>query len=309
MGWLVLAAVVAYLVVKGNPAIVSGLSNSFASTGLSGVASSIAGTAQTTLAQTGVSYQEIGPNSNPSGWYKGITPGTVMLGGKPAPTGWSPNGDNDAASAANTTKTAAGIVGITAAAGATGIFGTSTISVAIGGAIPVIGVALAAGVAIMSIIAAHHAQALANEGKVLNNSDPLMLNAYVMILQAVLAGEMTADEVAGACTVVENDWYAQVKSIQRGSWPYTGQDLTADYNKVWIQRTQPPAGAPGFSDYHAPDPCNGACVIGHFFAERNKFLVEAACADALAGNHGILILPMVPAHDTQSGFPEVDVIY
>jgi len=97
--------------------------------------------------------------------------------------------------------------------------------------------------------------------------------------------------------------------VQRGTWHYTGQDLSADYNKVWIQRTQPPAGAPGYSDYHAPNPCNGACVIGHFFAERNVFLVMNAVNDALAGNHGQLILPEIPPHDTQSGSPEVVVTY
>ena len=163
---------------------------------------------------------------------------------------------------------------------------------------------------VIGMFSAHHQAALAAEGKALNDSDNRMVNAMVLVLQGVLTGEVTSlGQAQGMVAQVISDWYGEVKPVQRGTWHYTGADISADYQKVWIKRTQPPTGAPGYSDYHAPDPCNGACVVGHFFTERNSFLVLAAVQDALAGNHGILTLPDIPPHDTQSGLPEVTVVY
>ena len=257
-----------------------------------------------------ITFATIGPNSDPRYWYDGVKPGTVTIGGQAPPQGWSPTADNLAGSTAAAGRTAGALTGSVAAIGSTGVFGTSGFSVAIGGALPFVGVALVGVVTVLSVIAAHHQAALAAEGKALNSADARMVNAMELVLQALLAGEITTIGQAQAMlNQIVADWYNQVKSVQRGVWHYTGQDLTADYQKVWIARTQPAAGAPGYSDYHAPDPCNGACVIGHFFTERNQILVLAAAADALAGNHGQLILPQIPPHDTQTGVPEVMVTY
>jgi hypothetical protein len=178
-------------------------------------------------------------------------------------------------------------------------------------AIPVVGPALSqiAG-SILNIIDKHHAAALAAEGKALNDATPRMIQTFAMIVQAAATGEIrdqgTANDLADKTVAL---FYGEVKPIQRGNWPYTGKDMTADYVKVWLKRFQPPANAPGYSDYHAPDPCNAACVIGHFFAERNAWLVKYAVADILAGNHGVVTFPQIPAYATQQGYPEMDVSY
>lgn len=237
-------------------------------------------------------YAPIGQQSDPRTWYNGIEPGTVQVGGQP--TNSNPNGglatDNEIQFGVQTAASVLQKIPFPPAQIAGAVM--QTIS------------------SIVGMFTAHHQGALAAEGKALNSSDNTMVNMMVLVLQGVLTGEVTT--IAQAQTMVnttESDWYAAVKSVQHGMWHYTGQDLTADYQKVWIQHFQPPAGAPGYSDYHMPNGCNGAALIGHFFTERNGFLVMAAVKDALAGNHGILTLPDIPSHDTQSGLPEVTVVY
>lgn len=263
-------------------------------------------------------YTVVGPGSDPSRWYQGTKPGTVIVGGNPIT---KPASDKSIAQESITlTGTAAGLaaalgVGSTAgfgstivgAAGAQGFGAAGTFA---GTAIPLIGIGVAVVGTVLGLIHAHHQKALAAEGRALNDADARMVQAYALVLQAVLAGEITDAQTAQQhCDQIEKDWYAEVKPVQRGSWPYTGQDLSADYDKVWVKRTQPAKGAPGYSDYHAPDPCNGACVVGHLFTERNNFVVMAAVRDALAGNHGVMVLEKIPPHETQSGMPEVEVIY
>lgn len=247
----------------------------------------------------------LGPNSDPSKWYMGTKPGTVYVGGQPGGADWQPS---------HTAQTGLAVAGqgLGAAEGISqaatgGALGAGT---ALGTALPIIGIGIGIVGSILGMISAHHQQALANEGKHLNDADPRAMQAMALVLQGVLNGE-----IADAATAqhhldqIKSDWLGEVSTIKRGNWPYTGQDMSADYQKVWIARTQPPKGAPGYSDYHAPDPCNGACVIDHLFIERDEFLVMAAVSDALKGNHGVLVLPEIPPHATQSGVPQIQVIY
>lgn len=238
-----------------------------------------------------------------------MRPGTVTVGGSPAPNSWQPG--NVAGTSLSVAGTALGAtMGIGMAVGATAEGGALATGTALGSAIPIAGVGIVIAGAIIGMLRAHHAAALAAEGKALNDADARAMNAFVLVLQGVLVGEISDLATAqGHLDTIVSDWYGEVKHVQRGTWHYTGQDLTADYQKVWIRRTQPARGAPGFSDYHAPDPCNGACVMGHFFIERGRLLVLAAANDALGGNHGVLVLPAIPAHQTQSGFPEVRAVY
>lgn len=284
-------------------------------TGGSGI--SAAGAAGVSVGSVG--FATLGPNSDSRYWYDGIKPGTVTVAGQSGGAAWQPGGNPMKTIAALTSSTLAigGALGVGSVAG----FGSTIVGSAAApgflaagsmaaSAIPFIGIGVAVVATIMGIISAHHQAALAAEGKALNTADPRMLNAMVMVLQALLAGEITtAAQAQQSLDQIVADWYGEVKNVERGTWHYTGQDMTADYQKVWIKHTQPPKGAPGYSDYHAPDPCNGACVVGHFFVERNRFLVLAAVTDALAGNHGQLVLPEIPPHDTQSGFPEILVTY
>lgn len=263
-------------------------------------------------------YSAIGPNSNPARWYNGQKPGTVIVSGQPITQ--QASGASIAQMSISLTGTAAGLaaslgVGTTAGFGSTivgsaGAGGFGAAGTLAGTAIPLIGIGVAVVGTVLGIISAHHKAALAAEGRALNDADARMVQAYALVLQAVIAGEITdLGTVKQHTDQITRDWYGEVKSVQRGLWPYSGADLSADYQKVWIQRTQPPKGAPGYNDYHAPDPCNGACVVGHLFVERNAFLVLAAASDALNGNHNVLILPAIPAHATQSGMPEVQVVY
>lgn len=261
----------------------------------------------------GITFSPYGPNSDPRTWFQGVKPGTVRIGGQQASHFDASGNLKIAQTAAGLTATAAGALGSLGIGSAGGLIGSSTFGAsgtAVGTAVPLIGIGVALAATVISIINAHHQAALAAEGKALNDSDPRMLDAMVLAFQGFLGGQIaTPADTKSYLDRIVADWYREVKGIQHGTWHYTGQDLSADYQKVWIKRTQPPKGAPGFSDYHAPDPCNAACVIGHFFAERNSLLVMAAIQDAARGNHGQMVLPAIPPHDTQGGVPEIAVVY
>lgn len=258
-----------------------------------------------------VSFATIGPNSDPRYWYDGIQPGTVTVAGQPVKTNYAPGksaAQTGLALAGSGIGVTTGVAGVIAGAGGTtSIFAAST---ALGAATLGVGIVVGVAATIVGMINAHHQAALAAEGKALNDANPRMVNSMILVMQAVLLGELiTSTAVTAALSQIVSDWYGEVKGIQRGMWHYTGQDMSADYEKVWVERFQPPQGAPGYSDYHAPDPCNAACLIGHVFTERNQFLVRAAAADALAGNHGQLVLPEILAHATLAEVPEVRITY
>ncbi len=263
-----------------------------------------------------VSFTPFGPNSDPRNWYNGMKPGSVIIGGQKAPAGWNPTGDNLAGSASKAGRTTGTIVGSVSAIGTTGIFGTSGLSVAIGGALPIVGAALVAVVTILSIIGAHHQAAVAAEGKALNDADPRSANAMVMVLQGILTGQISS--IASAQQMLAQivaDWYGEVKNIQKGTWHYTltpaqdpslmgdvtGQGDTTSGDLNWFGANIAGDSRPGV--------CNGPCVVGHYFVERNAAVVLLTIQAALAGNHGVMTFPALPPHDASTGFPPIEVTY
>jgi hypothetical protein len=177
-------------------------------------------------------------------------------------------------------------------------------------AIPVVGPALAQGASdIIGMITAHHKQALAAEGRALNDATPRLIQTFALIVQACAKGQITAqaqvNQLADRTVLL---WYGEVNPIRRGSWPYTQAHLQANetYADSWkagavgVQHTQ---------EAHPPDPCNAACVMGHYFAERGAWLVKFSCQDLLAGHHGSVSFPQIPAYATQKGYPQVSVTY
>src|SRR5260221_1370680 len=218
-----------------------------------------------------IAFAQRGPNSDPREWFEGKKPGTVEIGGSPADRGWQPG--QTLYKSATLASTA---VGLTASIGATGIFGTSGLAVAIGGALPFIGIGLVAVTTILGAIAAHHKAALAREGQLLNSTDPAAMQAFILVAQAAMFLEINSVAEAKQHTdTIIADWYRQVRSIQRGMWPYT---LTPQQDPT-ILTNQPDGGAPDWGNARAlgvrgrPDPCNGACVVGHSFIERGAAVV------------------------------------
>lgn len=252
-------------------------------------------------------YSTIGPNSDPSTWYNNIKPGTIYYNGQAQPPlaqSGGPNATSLGTMAASQTVSA---LGATGAGSAGGLFGGGAMAAGTTAAkaLPLIGTAIGVVSTVLGLIAAHHKAALAKEGQVLNQADPRLYTTFGLIIQGIMNGEITS---VGQATAIAKqavtDYQTAVASVKRGSWAFSGTDMSADYQTVWIKRTQKPG-----SDYHAPDPCNAACVIDHFFAQRGAFLVTAAATDIFAGKHGVMVLPAIPPHATQSGMQEVDVYY
>lgn len=177
--------------------------------------------------------------------------------------------------------------------------------------VPVVGPALSAAAgAILGAISKHHAQALAAEGKALNDALPRMIQTFALIVQACAKCEITsqsqANQLADKTLAL---YYAEVKPIQRGNWPYKGDHFPEPtYDDSWGYKWKQRAGG-NLPDDNPPGTCNAACGVGHWFAERGSMLVKYACRDILAGKHGSVVFPQVPAHATQQGYPQTAVTY
>jgi hypothetical protein len=256
-----------------------------------------------------IAFAQRGPNSDPRNWFNGQKPGTVAIAGSPADRGWQPGQTlYKSASLASTG------VGLVTGIGQLGVFGTSGLSVAVGGLLPFVGIGLVAVTTILAAIAAHHKAALAREGQVLNSTDPAMLQALILVAQATIFFEINSLAEAKQHTdTIISDWYNQVRSIQRGTWHYRGYQnigafIGSPFATIYAQHPEQVPPDP-FDDAHGPNPCNGACSVGHYFVERNAAIVLQGISDILAGNHGELVLPELPAHETQNGFPEIRLAY
>ncbi len=181
-------------------------------------------------------------------------------------------------------------------------------------AIPVVGPMLAQlGHDIMGMISQHHKQALAAEGKALNDATPRMIQTFALIAQAAAQGQIT--DFTQATQLVDRTiglWYGEVRPIQRGNWPYRGYRdigsfLNSDFARTYAQF--PERVPPDPFDDRTPGTCNAACSMGHYFAERNGAIVLQTVNDILHGGHGTMILPNIPAHATQQGYPQTSVTY
>jgi hypothetical protein len=214
-------------------------------------------------------------------------PGYVTLGGSPAPT------------SLYTGSTAQKIVGV-AGAGAGSVLGVAggiaTIEGVQGGASAILGSALVGGLTIGGLVAApagivlalisrHHAQAVANEARALNDAVPTARQVQILIAQAAITGAIqNVQQAKDFANQMIGDFYNSQKGIIRGRWPYT------------VQRK--------------PDPCNGPCVVGHNWIEGDVFnIVIPTVQKILSGQHGTMTLPKIPSHAGFVGFPEVRMVY
>lgn len=235
-------------------------------------------------------------------------PGSVTIGGKPAPTSYSAGNMNVAISAASIAGVGAGaVLGVTA--GIAGIEGLSGGAGAIIGAtaasaIPIIGAGIAVVGIVLGIIAKHHAAAVAREAQAIAQAVPIIRQRQILIAQAAILGEVNYTQAAALVEQSISDFYSMVKPIQRGRWKWdpSHMDSSVGFNPKGMNQQSPNA--------HAPDPCNAACWYGHFMAEGDGYtIILPAVQKILSGAHGVMALPVVPSHAAEAGYPEVDMLY
>lgn len=205
-------------------------------------------------------------------------------------------------------------VGVSAAAGLGMIDATSNVAKAV----PIVGSIVGIGLSVYNMIAAHHQQALANEGKVLNSTDSMAISDLVAIVNAVSSGQITT--YANASQLIDTvvaDWYLQVKSIQRGTWPYTLSTNQDPSILAGVGVGGPGDPSPGEVNWFGinisgdtrPGTCNAACVVGHYFIERDAAIAKLTVQAILAGQHGVMTFPKLPPYATQSGVPAMQLRY
>jgi hypothetical protein len=140
------------------------------------------------------------------------------------------------------------------------------------------------------------------------------MQTFILIVQAAMNGEVT--DFSNAQGLVQQTidlWYGEVKPVQKGIWHYRGyQNLRSFIGSPFaVTYAQHPEQVPPdpFDDKAGPNPCNGACSLGHFFLERRGAVVLQVVNDILLGNHGVMVLSAVPAHETQQGYPAQSLAY
>lgn len=250
----------------------------------------------------GAAYQPTAP---------GVSQGTVRFG--PQPTTLAQlQGGNGGPSSSSLVGFSAGAAssGVGAAAGLGLISATGNLAKAV----PIIGSVIGIGLGVYNMIAQHHAAALAAEGKALNDATPRAMQTFVLIVQATMSGEITT--FADAQSLVQQTidlWYGEVKPVQKGLWPYRGYRAIRSFigSPFAVTFAQHPEQVPPdpFDDKAGPNPCNGACSLGHFFLERRGAVILQVVNDILLGLHGVMVLSAVPPHETQQGYPAISVAY
>lgn len=229
-------------------------------------------------------------------------PGYVTIGGKPAPAGYSAGNMNTAIQAAGFAGTGVALtMGLFHAAYE--ITGEATLT-GLGAALPIIGVGVAAIGIVLGIIAKHHAQAVAQEAAALAQATPVLRQRQVLIAQAAVQGEINYTQAVSLVQQAITDFYSMVKAVQRGTWKWNPSynDSSAGFWAKGIDQASPNA--------HPPNPCNAACWYGHFAAEGDCYtILLPTIQKILAGQHGVMALPIIPSHEAEAGYPEVDMIY
>lgn len=240
-------------------------------------------------------------------------PGWVTLGGAPAGDDFNPQPGiaMKADAIAGSVLGAAGAAGAGSASGLIGSSGLLASSTTLGAALPFIGIGIVVTGLILTMISKHHQEALRNEGKVLNTAMPRMLNASVLVAQAAIRKEITTTvQAKKLLDQIVSDYYGEVRPIMHGKWPYTDEDFAKN---ILPDNTGPGTNNSGArvrrEGIIAPDPCNAACYMGHYFVERYAKIVLSTTQAILAGQHGLMVLPQVPKHMTQQGFAEITMVY
>lgn len=290
---LIVAAGVGFLYLKNKGVTVASVSNAVSGSVSNAVSGSVASVESAVVVK-----QTADPIT-------GIPYGTVTIGGKPADPTWQP-GVSGAQKAVSLTGTAAGLTGALSGTALPGVSGIAAAGTALGTAIPIVGIGVAIASTIMSIIHSHHNAAVASEAKGLGEAEPGTFNSLVLVAQATICGEITTVAQAQAeVNQIVADYYTQVKSIIKGHWPYKGDHYPEPtFSDSWGNKWKTRPGGK-LADDSPPSVCNGPCVVGHFYIERDAMVVVDTVKKILAGQHGTMVFPELVAGTADPGFPEV----
>jgi hypothetical protein len=166
--------------------------------------------------------------------------------------------------------------------------------------IPVVGGIVSS---IVGIFGAAHAQAVKVEAQTLSSAAPQWRSLLNSIVTTYNTGQIDATEASSYVDQAVQIWNTQVQPIKRGDWPYLGSQLPEPtYADSYQNRSGPYGSSNRNPDSHAPDPCNGACVLGHYLVGREALLLKRAFA---AGGNSTIGLPSIVVANTggQGGVP------
>lgn len=176
-------------------------------------------------------------------------------------------------------STGLGLASSINSAGAGGALGTT---VAASQAVPIIGLALAGAAVFWSMLQEHHKKAVALEASTLNNAVPHFRQTMVMVASAAVKKQISSQQLNAVLDQAITDYYTMVSKIIKGKWPASASDTP-------------------------PNPCNGPCVVGHWWIERDANSLRGL-VDAIAkGQHGQIAFDTVPAHAGFQGSPSITI--
>lgn len=140
--------------------------------------------------------------------------------------------------------------------------------------------AILSGIAtIAGLFGAAHAAAMKKEAQTLSAAVPQWRELTFQTVQAYNSGQIDANQAIDYINQAMDVWRTQVAPIKRGNWPYRGSQLPEPtFADSYADRSGPFGSSNKNPDSHAPDPCNGACVLTHYMVEREALLLKQAFA-------------------------------
>ncbi len=151
-----------------------------------------------------------------------------------------------------------------------------------------------------------HQAALAKEANTLNNATPTFITQVEQVVTALNQGGITETEAISYLQQAQSIYYETVSTIIRGRWVYAGSQFPEPTWSDSYQNRSGPFGSKNPNpDSHAPDPCNAACVVGHYFIERTV----VGLTRIIKAGGGTITIEASPQNGQIRGTPSVTITY
>jgi hypothetical protein len=226
-------------------------------------------------------------------------PGYVTISDQPAPAGYSLGSTGTALTAAGYAQTGVTVAGSAVAVGSLAPGASFGAIAGASSALPIVGAAVAVVGLVVGMITRHHAEMVAKEALELNQAVPMIIQRYVMIMQAAVHGDLT--DLSQADQLIEQavaDYYTAVKPMLQGKWPWPfvrGGNLVPETKK--------------------PGTCNGPCIVGHYWIEPGALTCYQGVwrilhnKQGLSDVHGAQTFGPIPSHAGFNGMGQVKVYF
>lgn len=173
-------------------------------------------------------------------------------------------------------------------------------------AVPIIGIVASIGSQIASAFTQAHVAAMKKEAGTINAALPNFIKQVQQVMDALEQNALTEADAIAYLQQAQDDYYTTVSGIIHGQWQYQGSEFP---EPTWADSYKSRSGPFGSSsknpDSHAPDPCNAACVLGHYMVERTV----VGLTKIIKAGGGTMVIESFPNNGMIQGTPAVQISY